>query len=123
MSAFALLHGNTPFPAAIRGRRGWRGPKRARSGRPAWWPQLALNGIAGARPRGGSDLSESSARPPPPPWASPQRPAALPSLKPRYGNPRLAREGSLAPPTRGPLPPPSPGASRPVMERHQEISA
>lgn len=105
MSAFALLHGKTAFPAAVASGRGWPGAPES----PQWAPSLVA--AAGPQrdgrcwgPRGRSDLSERSARPPPP-WASPQRPAALLSLEPRYGNPRLARDGSLAPPARGPLSP------------------
>lgn len=57
MSAFALLHGETAFPAAVRGGRGWRGPR----GAPQWAPSLVAaagpqrdRGVLG--PRGGSDL-------------------------------------------------------------------
>lgn len=59
MSAFALLHGNAAFPAAVPSPRGWHGPKRA--------PQWAAGLVAAAGPRrvpgcwgpgGGSDLAE-----------------------------------------------------------------
>lgn len=70
-------------------------------GKLRWAPSLVA--AAGPQrylvPRGGSDLAKG----PLPPWASAQKPASLPSLKPRYGNPRLALDGSCAPPTLGPL--------------------
>lgn len=62
MSAFALLHGKTAFPAEVASGRGWPGSQRARSGHPAWWPQLALNGMAGAGGPG-EEVTSGRARP------------------------------------------------------------
>ena len=121
MSAFALLRGDAAFPAAVRSRQRFRGPKSDRSGHLAWWPQPAPSGFAVLGAGEGSDLgwaraAAASSRASTKAVCSPLIKASL------WEPPPGSRPFFRRPQPRG-LGPPSPVVLRPGMERHQEISA
>lgn len=124
MSTFALLHGDAAFPAevAVRNRRGWPGLKSARSGQPAWWPQLALSGVHGARGLG-KEVTSQSAGPAAASLGFFTKAGCSPLIKASLGEPLPGSRQFLRRPQPTGLGAPCPGVSRPVIERHQEISA